>query len=211
MFKINLTSRVVDVSMSQDSKYLAIAEVDLSGIIIQSRIKVVSMELAQTDPANAIQYTYEAETDKLIMNIEYQEQNNLLCMYNDSIDILHEKDNKQIESFIKKKMSFMTVNLNNRAMLLEEISTGEYTADTRVRIVNPLTLKEKQYVINGVAKSIVTSENRIAVNLGTELHIIDKNGILLQKYISKSEINDVVMTDGLVGVVYRNKICIIKY
>ena len=116
MFKINLTSRVVDVSMSQDSKYLAIAEVDLSGIIIQSRIKVVSMELAQTDPANAIQYTYEAETDKLIMNIEYQEQNNLLCMYNDSIDILHEKDNKQIESFIKKKMSFMTVNLNNRAM-----------------------------------------------------------------------------------------------
>ena len=210
MFKINLTSRVVDVSMSQDSKYLAIAEVDLSGIIIQSRIKVVSMELAQTDPANAIQYTYEAETDKLIMNIEYQEQNNLLCMYNDSIDILHEKDNKQIESFIKKKMSFMTVNLNNRAMLLEEISTGEYTADTRVRIVNPLTLKEKQYVINGVAKSIVTSENRIAVNLGTELHIIDKNGILLQKYISKSEINDVVMTDGLVGVVYRNKICIIN-
>ena len=104
----------------------------------------------------------------------------------------------------------MTVNLNNRAMLLEEISTGEYTADTRVRIVNPLTLKEKQYVINGVAKSIVTSENRIAVNLGTELHIIDKNGILLQKYISKSEINDVVMTDGLVGVVYRNKICIIN-
>ena len=131
-------------------------------------------------------------------------------MYNDSIDILHEKDNKQIESFINKKMSFMTVNLNNRAMLLEEVSTGEYTADTRVRIVNPLTLKEKQYVINGVAKSIVTSENRIAVNLGTELHIIDKNGILLQKYISKSEINDVVMTDGLVGVVYRNKICIIN-
>ena len=37
IFKTNLrTARVVDVSISQDSKYLAIAEVDLSGIIIKS-------------------------------------------------------------------------------------------------------------------------------------------------------------------------------
>ena len=36
VFRTNLvTSRVVDVSISQDGKYLAIAELDLSGIIIQ--------------------------------------------------------------------------------------------------------------------------------------------------------------------------------
>ena len=192
IFKTNLMSRVVDISISQDNKYLAIAEVDLSGIIIKSRIQIISIELAKTDSEKAIQYKYEATNNKLIMNIEYQEQNN-----------------KEIESFKNKKISFMTVQLNNRITLLEEKSTGEYTADTKVRIIDPVTLKEKEYTINGVAKAITTSENRIAINLGSELHIISKNGILLQKYISKTEINDVVMTDGVVGVVYRDKIQII--
>ena len=209
IFKTNLMSRVVDISISQDNKYLAIAEVDLSGIIIKSRIQIISIELAKTDSEKAIQYKYEATNNKLIMNIEYQEQNNLICMYNDSVDILQEQNNKEIESFKNKKISFLTVQLNNRITLLEEKSTGEYTADTKVRIIDPVTLKEKEYTINGVAKAITTSENRIAINLGSELHIISKNGILLQKYISKTEINDVVMTDGVVGVVYRDKIQII--
>ena len=209
IFKTNLMSRVVDISISQDNKYLAIAEVDLSGIIIKSRIQIISIELAKTDSEKAIQYKYEATNNKLIMNIEYQEQNNLICMYNDSVDILQEQNNKENESFKNKKISFMTVQLNNRITLLEEKSTGEYTADTKVRIIDPVTLKEKEYTINGVAKAITTSENRIAINLGSELHIISKNGILLQKYISKTEINDVVMTDGVVGVVYRDKIQII--
>ena len=55
IFKTNLvTARVADVSISQDSKYLAIAEVDLPGIIISSSIQIVSMELAQTNPKEAI-------------------------------------------------------------------------------------------------------------------------------------------------------------
>ena len=71
-------------------------------------------------------------------------------------------------------------------------------------------LKEKQYTVNEVAKSITTSENKIALNLGTELYIINKDGIMLKKYISETEINDVVMTDGLVGIIYRDKIQIIN-
>ena len=50
----------------------------------------------------------------------------------------------------------------------------------------------------------------MAINFGTELHIIDKNGILLKKYISETEINDIVMTDSLVGVIYRDRIQIIN-
>ena len=147
IFKTNLvTARVSDISISQDSKYLAIAEVDLSGIIISSSIQVVSIELAQTDPEKAMLYKYEAPKDKLIMNIEYQEQNKLLCMYNDSIEILQDKTSKQIQKLEDQKLSFMTIELNDRIALLEEVSKGDYTADTRVRIVNPETLKEKEYI-----------------------------------------------------------------
>lgn len=211
IFKTNLvTSRVADISISQDSKYLAIAEVDLSGIIISSSIQIISMELAQTKPEEAIIYKYEAQTDKLIMNIEYQEQNKLVCMYNDSIDVLQEKNNNTILKLEEQKLSFMTIELNNRVALLEEVSTGEYTADTKVRIINPETLNEKEYISKDVVKDIKTSENKIAINFGTELHIISKNGILLKKYISNMEINDIVIAEGLVGIVYKDKIQIIN-
>ena len=111
IFKTNLvSSRVVDVSISQDSKYLAIAEIDLSGILIQSSIQIVSIELAQTNAEEAILCKYEAKTDKLITNIEYQERNKLICMYNDSIEVFENENSKEIVSFKNKKFSFMTIN-----------------------------------------------------------------------------------------------------
>lgn len=211
IFKTNLvSSRVADISISQDSKLLAIAEVDLSGILIQSRIQVVSMELAQSKPKEAILYKYEAPTDKLIMNVEYQEQNKLICMYNDGIESLQENKSTEIAKFEDKQLSFTSIELNNNIMFVEEISTGEYTADTKIKIVNTDNLKEKEYITKNVAKSINTSDNKIAINFGTELHIIDKNGILLKKYMSDTEINNIVMTDGLVGVIYKDKIHIIN-
>lgn len=211
IFKTNLvTSRVVDVSISQDSKYLAIAEVDLSGIIISSKIQVVSIEIAQANPQEAILYKYEASTDKLIMNIEYQEQNKLICLYNDSIEVLQDKTSTSLINLEEQKLTFMSIELNNRIAILEEVSTGNYTADTKVRIVNPITLKEKEYISKDVAKSMNTSENKIAINFGTELHIISKNGILLKKYISEVEINNIVMAEGIIGIVYKDKIRIIN-
>ncbi len=211
IFKTNLvSSRVADISISQDSNLLAIAEVDLSGILIQSRVQVVSMELAQSKPKEAILYKYEAPTDKLIMNVEYQERNKLICMYNDGIESLQESKSTELSKFEDKQLSFTTIELSNRIVFVEEISTGEYTADTKIKIINTDNSKEKEYITKNVAKSINTSDNKIAINFGTELHIIDKNGILLKKYISDTEINNIVMTDGLVGVIYKDKIQIIN-
>lgn len=211
VFKTNLvTSRVADVSISKDNKYLAIAEIDISGILIKSSIQIVSMELAQTNPKEAILYKYEAPTDKLIINIEYQDKGNLICLYNDAIEMLKDNQSTKIVDLNEQKTSFMTINLKNRIAILEEISTGEYTSDTDVKIINPVTLKQREYIGNDVAKSIYTYENKIAINFGAELHIIDTNGILLKKYISTTEINDVVISKDLVGVIYRDKIQIIN-
>lgn len=212
IFKTNLrTARVVDVNISQDSKYLAIAEVDLSGIIIQSSIQIVSIELAKTNTENAFVNRYEAAVGKLIMSIKYQEKNNLICMYNDSIDIFSENRNKEFAKYEEKKLAFATINLNNRIVLVEESAAGEYKADTYINILNPQNNKKKQYITSNVAKSILTSENKIAVNFGTELHIVSMNGILIKKYKSNSEINDVVMTDNLAAIVYSDSIAIINF
>lgn len=211
IFKTNLvTSRVVDVSMSQDSQYLAIAEVDISGILTKSTIQIVSIELAQTKPTEAIIYKYEVPEGKLIINVEYQEKQKLICMYNDSIEVLQEQKSSELVGFENRKTTFMTIELNNKIAILEEKTTGEYASDTYVNIINPKNKKEVQYIANGVVKSLHTSNKRIAINTGSELHIIDTNGFLVKKYISSTEINDIVMTDSLVGVIYRDKIQIIN-
>ena len=211
IFKTNLvTSRVVDVSISQDSQYLAIAEVDISGILTKSTIQIVSIELAQTKPAEAIVYKYEVPEGKLIINVEYQEKQKLICMYNDSIEVLQEQKSSELVGFENRKTTFMTIELNNRIAILEEKTTGEYTSDTYVNMINPENKREIQYIANGVVKSLHTSNKRIAINTGSELHIISTNGFLVKKYISSTEINDIVMTDSLVGVIYRDKIQIIN-
>lgn len=211
IFKTNLvTSRVVDVSISQDSQYLAIAEVDISGILTKSTIQIVSIELAQTKPAEAIVYKYEVPEGKLIINVEYQEKQKLICMYNDTIEVLQEQKSSELVGFENRKTTFMTIELNNRIAILEEKTTGEYTSDTYVNIINPENKREIQYITNGVVKSLHTSNKRIAINTGSELHIISTNGFLIKKYISSTEINDIVMTDSLVGVIYRDKIQIIN-
>ena len=46
IFKNYLSSTAIDISISNDNKYLAMAEVDTTGTIIQSNIKIVSIDKA---------------------------------------------------------------------------------------------------------------------------------------------------------------------
>ena len=108
-------------------------------------------------------------------------------------------------------MAYVTIDLNNRIALIEENSSGEYTSDINMKILNPRNNKMKQYMTSNVAKAILNSENKIAINFGTELHIVNTNGILVKKYKSNSEINNVVMTDNLAAIVYSDNIAIINF
>ena len=76
--------------------------------------------------------------------------------------------------------------------------------------MNPTNLKERPYQTHDIAKSVKTYGNKIAINLGTQLHIIDPNGFLVKKYISEREINDIVLTESLAVVIYNDQIEIIN-
>ena len=163
VFKTNLVSAIVaDVSISQDSKYLAIAEIDLSGILIQSSIQIVSMELAQTNPSEAISYKYEAPIDKMIINIEYQEKNKLICLYSDGIECLEDKTNKNLVEFKDSQPSFITIELRNKIALVDEIATGGYTANSTVKVIDSTTNKENKYVTTNIAKETIRITNPIS-------------------------------------------------
>lgn len=203
------TNKVVDISISKNNKYLALAEIDMSGVQVQSSIRIIDIEKAKTDPSNSIINTHLAEVGKLILNIEYQSKERLLCIYNDSVNSIEENQNKYVMGLENNKITFTSIELKNNIFTIEEKQSEEFASISNVNITNITNSKTKKYEIEEVAKEIYTSEKVIALNLGTELHIINTNGWLMKKYISKQEINNVVISDRIVGIIYRDKIEII--
>ena len=211
LFKTYLSStRATDITISNDNKYLAIAEVDTSGTIIKSSIKIISIEKARTDPTNSVEKTYEGENDKLITNIQYQDKNKLICMYTDKITIIEDDQETNLVDNKDKKVIFQSVELTNNAVSVEEQSSGLFTANSQVNIVNVDNKQTKTYTAESVTKEIITYGNKIALNLGTEVEFINTDGWLIKRYVANQEITKIVMSDNMAGIIYRDKIEIVN-
>ena len=205
------TTRVVDTSISNDNKYLAIAEVDSSGTTIQSNVKIISIEKAQHEGLeNSITYMHNAEANKLITNLKYQDKNNLVCMYDNSIDIINNEQNESIVNTNDKKITFMSIELTNNVVFVEEKSSGLFTADSIVQTINTSNKKQSMYTVKEVAKDIFTNDEVIALNFGTELHFINTNGWLIKKYIAEQEITNVIVANNVAGIIYKDRVEIIN-
>ena len=49
----------------------------------------------------------------------------------------------------------------------------------------------------------------IALNLGTEVEFINTDGWLVKRYIANQEITNIVVSNNIAGIIYRDKIEII--
>lgn len=211
MFKTYLSStRTADVAISNDNKYLAIAEVDTSGTIIQSNIKIISIEKASSDPTNSLESTYQGESDKLITNIKYQNKDRLVCMYTDSIHMIENGQDTILMDNKDKKIIFQSIELTNYAIEIEEKSSGLFTADSVVNMINTENKGTKEYTVDSIAKEIYTYGNVIALNLGTEIEFINTDGWLIKRYLANQEITNIVVSDNIAGIIYRDRIEIIN-
>lgn len=211
LFKIFLkSSRIADITISNDNKYLALAEIDTTSSVIKSNVKVISVENAQTDTDNSFDFIHNAEVGKLIINIKYQEKNKLLCMYDNSIDIVQNNENKELINIHDRKVSFASIEMSNGIAIIEEKSSGLFTADSEITFINIDNQKENIYTTNDVTKEIYSCGDVVGLNLGPEIHFINKDGWLVKKYIAGQEISKVVLSETLAGIVYRDKIEIIN-
>lgn len=207
LFNAYLSStRAVDVSISNDNKFLAIAEVDTSGTMVKSSIKVISVEKASSDPTNSVENTYQLENDKLLTNIKYQDKNKLVCMYTDELRIIEDgNDNKLIDDS-NKTLIAQSIELNNYACIVEEESSGLFSANSKLTIIDTNNKGTKEYSAESVAGNIYTNGNIIALNLGTEVEFVSTGGWLVKRYVANQEITNVVLSQNLAGIVYRDKI-----
>lgn len=212
LFNVVLSStRVVSTSISNDNKYLALAQIDTSGTMIQSNIKIVSIEDGKNNPENSIKKVYNGENNDLITNIKYQEKDKLICMYTDKITrIKVDETIETLQEYSEKKVSFASIELSNASITIEEKSSGIFTADSIVNIINSENRGTSTYTAKSVTKEIYTSDNIIALNLGTEVEFISTNGWLVKRYIAEQEITSIVLSNSIAGIVYRDKIEIIN-
>jgi len=211
LFKKFLSStRLTDISISNDNRFLALAEVDTSGTIIQSNIKIISVEKAQSDPENSMIKTYQGNGNDLITNIKYQNNNKLVCMYDNSIHIIDNDNDEVLVKYDDQKITATSIELSNNVVNVKEQSSGLFTADSIVNIISTENKNLKTYTTDEVTKEIYTYENIIALNLGSEIEFLNTDGWLVKRFISKQEITNVVISNSIAGIVYRDKIEIIN-
>lgn len=200
----------VCTSVSTNNKYLAIGEVDYSGTIVKSYVKIFSVELTQTDPDNSIIYTYESENWEIITNINYQSKDTAICMFNSYVQKVSLDSNERLYDIIADDI-FVDTNLSEGFVVVDKQSSGFFSYEYELTIKSTTNKTENLYILNSdLPKTINVSGNIMALNLGNEVQIINSNGWLLKKYISGKQISNVVVGDTIVGIVYKNKIEIIN-
>ena len=213
LFKTYLsTSSAIDTTISNDNKYLAFAEVNTQGTTIQSNIKTISIEKAKEDPSESIISTYSADNNKLIVNIEYNGNDKIVCMYDSEITILQNDNNNVLINLIEdnKNINFANINLENYVYRAIEENDGLFNTKTVLEIKNVNNDNNTVYTIEGAAQYIYSSNNVIAVSLGQDIEFINTSGWLLKSYISSQEAQNVVIGNGIAGIVYNDKVEIIK-
>ena len=204
------TTSVIDTDISGDNKFLAMAEVNFSGIVPQSGIKIISIEEAKSNSPEAIKYTYLSNANDLIINIKYQNKNELVCMYDEHIDVFKEGKNTELINLKDDDALFADVNLSSKIVKVTKKSTGLFSAEAELQIINSNTKDSNFYAIESVPKSVLVQDNMIAINLGTKAIFINSNGWLVKKYQSSQEIQQILLCNDVAGVVSKNRIEVIS-
>lgn len=213
LFKTYLsTTTAIDTDISDNNQYMAFAEVNTAGTTVQSNVKIVSIEKAKETPSEAITYTNESSSNKLILNIEYQGNDKVVCMYDDEITIMQNESNDNIMSLNEdgKNINFANINLNKNIYRTVEETEGFFNTNTVLEIKDIDSGKVTVTPIEGAAKYVYSNNEIIAVNLGQEIEFINTSGWLLKRYYSSQEIQNVIIGNKMAGIVYKDKVEIIN-
>ena len=211
LFRVYLSSTyVTSTAISTNNSYLAIGEVDYSGTIIKSYVKIVSVELAQTDPKQSIVYTYESENNEIITGIDYKDKTSAICMFNSYIQRVTPDSNERVYDITNNDL-FIDINLKDAIAIIDKQSSGLFSYEYEIAMKSTNNTSENLYILNSdLPKSLLVSGNVMAINLGDEVQIINSNGWLLKNYTSSKQISNIVLGNSIAGIVYKNKIEIIS-
>lgn len=211
LFKTYINSTyALNTAISNNNRYLAIGEVDYSGTIIKSKVEIISIDLAKNDPKNSIVNTYESEPGEVITAINYHIGDNLYCVFSNYVQKVNHNGNERVVDFNENTL-FADIYAKNSLVIFEKQSSNLLASEYQIRIINLSTKKESLYFENlRLIKTLKTSGENIVLNFVNSVQILTKKGWLSKKYTSTKEIKDILVSEYIVGIVYKDKIEIIE-
>ena len=207
LFRSYLSSTyAICTDISDNNKYLAIGEVDYSGTIVKSNVKIISVALAQSKPKESVVNKYESATGEIVSNIKYQDKDIAVCVFNEYVQkVGTDSSEKCID--IDDNALFLDLGIKNKIAIIEKQSSGLFSYEYQMKIKNINSSSENLYILkNDMPKSMLVSSELIGINLGTEVQIVNSSGMLLKTYKSNQEIKSLVIGDNIAGIVYKDKI-----
>lgn len=203
-------THIVDIAISPDNKYLALAESNLSGAIIESSVKILDINNVVSKKGEGTYYESETPSNDLIINIDYTKNNTLSCIYDSHIDTIIDNNLKEINNMNSNNILF--ADLNNRIIQIEKKSEGMFSSSYELQVINTdiEPFETKYYTLDKEPKSIKVSRNVIAINLGREALFLNNNIWLIKQYSSSQEIRDISVSNDLALIIYKSKVEIIS-
>lgn len=179
--------------ISENNKYLAIGQIDYSGTIVKSLVKLISIDLVNDNSQDSIIYTYESESSKILNNIKFNTKNELICMFDSYIQKITELSDEKIYD-IKENDIFVDINLENNIIIIEKENSGLFSYTYQVNIKNTVGKSDNLYILeNEIPKRLIVNDNLICINLVNEVRVVNENGWLVKRYITNNEIQDIVV------------------
>ena len=204
------TDYAICAEISDNNKYLAIGQIDYSGTIVKSIIKMISVDSVIENSQNSILYTYESESSKILNNICFNSKNEAICMFDSYIQKITTLSDERIYD-IKNEDIFVDINLGDNIIRIEKESSGLFAYQYQMNIKNTTGKSDKLYILeNDIPKEIKATQNLICIKLANEVRIVNSSGWLVKRYTTNREIQDIVFGDNIMGIVYNNKIEVIN-
>lgn len=211
LFKTFLrTSYALCAEVSDDNSYFAIGLVDYSGVVLKSMVKLISMQKVNEDSKDATLNQYGAESNVILNNIKFNSKNELICMFDSYIEKITPDSEEKIYD-ISYDYMLVDITLKDNIVIIKKENSGLFSYDYQVDLINTVGKSDSlNFLGNDMPRKLFSNDNIFCVMLNNEIKIINSNGWLLKKYEIKNDIQEIILSDFLIGIIYNNKIEIIK-
>lgn len=204
LFKTFLPSTyAIHSCISDSNNYLAVGEVNYNGTVIKSNIRIINVSSAKT------YYEFSSPKNEILTNIVYGDNDVAICSFSSSIYKATPTKSEKIYD-ITDENPFVNIDMKNILSIIERESSGLFSYDYKLKLKSATSSGENIYFLDkGLPKKTYAEGDFIALNYGSQVSIIAKNGTLKKSYVSSQQIKDVILGSHICGIVYKDKIEII--
>lgn len=194
--------------ISGNNKFLVLALIDYAKIQISSEIEIIDIERAIKDETGAIIKTY--IKDKLILDIDTMDTEETLVKYIDEIYLVDKNEEKKIHDIGPKTM-FVSLNINDGFTEISEVKSNILAQKYELKIYDKYGSKSGTLMLeDDMPKNMITHRSSILIETPKTITIASDMGWLKKKYSSKRNFLDVKVSEGLIAIIYSDKVSLIS-